>query len=59
MILFVNWKVFGRGNVKQNFLCFRVIDEELFITFDDGRSSLKALELNNTEVTYIYSISNG
>ena len=32
-------------------LCiYRVIDDELFITFDDGRSALKALELDRSKV---------
>ena len=33
-----------------NTVLVRVIDDKLFITFDDGRSALKALELDNTEI---------
>jgi hypothetical protein len=31
-------------------MSYRAIDDELFITFDDGRSALKAMELDNTKV---------
>ena len=39
------------NDCEQLFLMlYRAIDDELFITFDDGRSALKAMELDNTKV---------
>lgn len=32
-------------------LCCRVVDDEILLTMDDGRSALKALELDGKEVT--------
>lgn len=29
---------------------FRVVDDEIFLTMDDGRNALKALELDGKEV---------
>ena len=47
-----------------NFLCFvrlielfscRVVDDEILLTMDDGRSALKVLELNGKEVANVES----
>ena len=32
-------------------LCYRVVDDAILLTMDDGRSALKALELDGKEVT--------
>ena len=43
-------RVKGASDVAVWCVFFRVVDNEIFLTMDDGRNALKALELDGKEV---------